>query len=97
MKIPLYVAVVLGFKFFLRTLAHQFGQQNISGAVMELCQNTPCVPALPSALPQGDGGWGSTWGKTTETGKNVLRRVKSKETIKVSLESLPRDLKQCLR
>jgi len=86
---------VLGFKFFRRTLAHQFGQQNISGAVTELCQNNPFLPALPSALPQDEGGCGSTWGKTTESRgkKNVLRRVKLKETVKVSLQSLPGDSK----
>lgn len=37
---------------------------------------------------------GSTWGKT-ETGKNIFRMFKPKETIKVSLWSLHRDLKQC--
>lgn len=48
-----YVAVVLSFKFFLRTLAHWFGEQNNFGTVTELSKYSLCPAPQCSFLGLG--------------------------------------------
>lgn len=88
-----YVAVELSFKSFLRTLAHQFYEQNNSGTVMELSKYNLCPD--PQCFPRDQVGGAAPEEKQQKPEKNVFRMFKPKETMKVSSWNLPSDLKQC--